>query len=94
MVDPFHIHLAFLWKIFLHYPADRHLKENTCQILSVNVVEIVVDDVFYGNGKTSENIQILRKRKTAHFQGMLADPVAVPAPPKKGRPAEVLCRKG
>jgi hypothetical protein len=42
-------------------PIGGHVGENTCQVLAVNVVEIVVDDVFDGNGESLENIQVLGK---------------------------------
>ena len=70
MLEFFSIHGVPLWKVFFQNPVHGHMGENARQILPVNVVKIIVDDIFDGNGESLENIQILGKGESSHLQGV------------------------
>lgn len=70
MGDLFRIHCRILGKIPGQKLIPVDAGNDSVEVFFVNVIEIIVNDVFYRQGKTFENIQILGKGKPPDLKRM------------------------
>ena len=70
MLELFRIHGILTGQELLQDAVRGRMREDAGQVLSVDVVEIIVDDVFDGNGESLEDVQVLGEGEASDFQGM------------------------
>ena len=70
MGDLFRIHFRVPGKIPGQNQVPAGGGDDAVEIFFVDIVEIVVNDVFHRQGKTFENIQVLGKGKPPDIEGM------------------------